>query len=92
MMMYFMPGMFTVFMLFLPAGLGVYMFTNSVLAITQQWMVERYAKRTVGTGSQGQIGVKVKGAPSSAPKRGGRSDKASQGGKKLLDEGERTET
>ena len=36
MMLYFMPGMFTVFMLFLPAGLGVYMFTNSVLGIAQQ--------------------------------------------------------
>jgi YidC/Oxa1 family membrane protein insertase len=40
MMMYMMPGMFTVFMLFLPAGLGVYMFTNSVLAIVQQYAVE----------------------------------------------------
>ncbi|HMJ14128.1 MAG TPA: membrane protein insertase YidC, partial [Polyangiaceae bacterium] len=35
MMMYFMPAMFTVFMLFLPAGLGVYMFTNGVLGIVQ---------------------------------------------------------
>ena len=43
MMMYMMPIMFTVFMLFLPAGLGVYMFTNSVLAITQQALVEKYA-------------------------------------------------
>jgi YidC/Oxa1 family membrane protein insertase len=88
MMMYFMPGMFTVFMLFLPAGLGVYMFTNSVLAITQQWLVERYAKKNVGKGRQGDIGVKVKGAPSGAPKRDGRSDKPPPSGKKLLDEGE----
>ncbi|HWO09615.1 MAG TPA: YidC/Oxa1 family insertase periplasmic-domain containing protein [Polyangiaceae bacterium] len=46
MMMYFMPAMFTVFMLFLPSGLGVYMFTNSVLAIVQQQVVERQVKKT----------------------------------------------
>jgi YidC/Oxa1 family membrane protein insertase len=40
-----MPAMFTVFMLFLPAGLGVYMFTNSVLAIVQQQVVERQVKK-----------------------------------------------
>lgn len=45
MMMYFMPALFTVFMLFLPAGLGVYMFTNSVLAIAQQQIVERQVKK-----------------------------------------------
>jgi YidC/Oxa1 family membrane protein insertase len=47
-MMYMMPGMFTVFMLFLPAGLGVYMFTNSVLAIVQQQVVEWHVARTTG--------------------------------------------
>ncbi len=45
MMLYFMPAMFTVFMLFLPSGLGVYMFTNSVLAIVQQQLVERSVRR-----------------------------------------------
>lgn len=45
MMMYFMPGMFTVFMLFLPAGLGVYMFTNSLLGIVQQQFVEAQARK-----------------------------------------------
>ncbi len=49
MMMYFMPAMFTVFMLFLPSGLGVYMFTNGVLGIVQQQIVERYVKRTSST-------------------------------------------
>jgi YidC/Oxa1 family membrane protein insertase len=58
-----MPGMFTVFMLFLPAGLGVYMFTNSVLAITQQWAVERFSRKSSGTAGPGSIGVKEKGAP-----------------------------
>ncbi len=48
MMMYFMPGMFTVFMLFLPAGLGVYMFTNSLLAIGQQQVVELQARKSKG--------------------------------------------
>ncbi len=47
MMLYFMPVMFTVFMLFLPAGLGVYMFTNSLLGIAQQQVVERHAKHTL---------------------------------------------
>jgi len=47
MMLYFMPAMFTVFMLFLPAGLGVYMFTNSILGIAQQQLVERHAKRSL---------------------------------------------
>jgi len=36
-----MPGVFTVMMLFLPAALGVYMLTNSVLGITQQLVVEK---------------------------------------------------
>ena len=46
MMMYMMPGMFTVFMLFLPAGLGIYMFTNSFLGIAQQQVVEWHARRS----------------------------------------------
>ncbi len=44
MMMYFMPIMITVFMLFLPAGLCLYMVTNSTLGIAQQkyinWRLE----------------------------------------------------
>jgi YidC/Oxa1 family membrane protein insertase len=42
MMTYFMPAVFTAMMLFLPSGLGVYMFTNSILGIAQQLAVERY--------------------------------------------------
>lgn len=45
MMLYFMPAMFTVFMLFLPSGLGVYMFTNSILVIVQQQVVEHQVKK-----------------------------------------------
>ena len=42
MMTYMMPAVFTAMMLFLPAGLGVYMFTNSVLGIAQTLAVEKY--------------------------------------------------
>jgi YidC/Oxa1 family membrane protein insertase len=44
MMKYMMPAMFTVFMLFLPAGLGIYFLTNTWLGIGQQLAVERYYK------------------------------------------------
>lgn len=43
MMMWLMPGIFTVMMLFLPAALGVYMLTNSILGIVQQLAVEKFA-------------------------------------------------
>jgi YidC/Oxa1 family membrane protein insertase len=58
MMLYFMPAMFTVFMLFLPAGLGVYMFTNGVLGILQQQGVEWHARRSVKN-QKGAIKVEV---------------------------------
>jgi YidC/Oxa1 family membrane protein insertase len=45
MMTFLMPGVFTVMMLFLPAALGVYMFTNSVLGISQQLAVEKLFPR-----------------------------------------------
>jgi YidC/Oxa1 family membrane protein insertase len=62
MMTYMMPGMFTVFMLFLPAGLGVYMFTNSLLGIVQQQVVEAQAKKHLAA-KKNQ--VEVLGAPRS---------------------------
>jgi membrane protein insertase Oxa1/YidC/SpoIIIJ len=34
-------------MLFLPAGLGVYMFTNSLLGIVQQRVIEGHAKKAL---------------------------------------------
>lgn len=46
MMMYMLPAVFTVMMLFLPAALGVYMLTNSLLGIGQQLAVERIAPRS----------------------------------------------
>lgn len=45
MMMWMMPIMITVFMLFLPSGLCLYMLTNSVLAIAQQHLNERLLQR-----------------------------------------------
>jgi YidC/Oxa1 family membrane protein insertase len=45
MMLYMMPVMMTSFMLFLPAGLCLYMFTNSALSILQQrWIEARLAR------------------------------------------------
>ena len=45
MMTWLMPAVFTFMMLFLPAALGVYMLTNSVLGITQQLVVEKLVPR-----------------------------------------------
>ncbi len=42
MMKWMMPAIFTVMMLFLPAGLGIYFLTNTWLGIIQQIAVERY--------------------------------------------------
>ncbi|MEJ7728856.1 MAG: membrane protein insertase YidC [Polyangiaceae bacterium] len=70
MMMYMMPGIFTVMMLFLPAGLGVYMLTNTWLGILQQVSVEKYLKAKTG----GVIVVKEKQGPSDT---GGSEPKAS---------------
>lgn len=49
-MLYFMPIMITVFMLFLPAGLTLYMATNSALGIAQQqWIQHRLEKATAAS-------------------------------------------
>ena len=56
MMTYFMPLVFTAMMLFLPSGLGVYMFTNSILGIVQQLAVEKYyASQAAAAGSGGVV-------------------------------------
>jgi YidC/Oxa1 family membrane protein insertase len=56
MMQWMMPVVFTVMMLFLPAALGVYMLTNSVLGIVQQLVLEKVAPR----GKTTEIVVKQK--------------------------------
>ncbi len=58
MMMWLMPGIFTVMMLFLPAALGVYMLTNSLLGIGQQLAIEKFFPR-VGAPGGGDIVVKA---------------------------------
>jgi YidC/Oxa1 family membrane protein insertase len=58
MMLYMMPAVFTFMMLFLPAGLGVYMLTNTWLGIGQQLLVERYLKAKAN--SPGTIEVREK--------------------------------
>jgi YidC/Oxa1 family membrane protein insertase len=60
MMTYMMPAIFTAMMLFLPAGLGVYMFTNSLLGILQQLAVERYYASQSGGGSAPGGGIEVR--------------------------------
>jgi len=47
MMMYFMPIMITVFMLFLPSGLCLYMLTNSALGIAQMRLNEHRLQKEV---------------------------------------------
>jgi YidC/Oxa1 family membrane protein insertase len=70
MMMYLLPLVFTVMMLFLPAALGVYMLTNSVLGITQQLVVERIAPHNGGTAAKGDIQVRSGKRPDDAPLNG----------------------
>jgi YidC/Oxa1 family membrane protein insertase len=60
MMMWMMPIIFTVMMLFLPAALGVYMLTNSILGIAQQLVLEQVAPRGPGGGAEKGIVVKQK--------------------------------
>jgi hypothetical protein len=57
MMLYMMPAIFTIMMFFLPAGLGVYMLTNTWLGIGQQLLVERYIGSKVGA-ARGHRGAK----------------------------------
>jgi YidC/Oxa1 family membrane protein insertase len=69
MMLYMMPGMFTVFMLFLPSGLGVYMFTNGVLGILQQQLVERHARKVAAATKELNVTTKATGAEGGTSQR-----------------------
>lgn len=40
-MLYVMPAMFTVFMLFLPSGLNLYILVNTILSLLQQYYLKR---------------------------------------------------
>jgi YidC/Oxa1 family membrane protein insertase len=69
MMAWLMPGIFMVMSLFLPAALGVYMLTNSVLGITQQLAVEKLFPRAGGPSPSSGSEIVVK----SENKKGKRS-------------------
>ncbi len=56
MMLYMMPAIFTVMMFFMPAGLGVYMLTNTWLGIVQQWGVEKWVQSRL----KEQTGIQVR--------------------------------
>ncbi|MBI4125967.1 MAG: YidC/Oxa1 family membrane protein insertase, partial [Deltaproteobacteria bacterium] len=43
-MMMLMPIMFSVFMLFLPVGLTIYILVNTVISVLQQWMLNNDVK------------------------------------------------
>jgi len=47
MMLYMMPVMFTFIMLYLPAGLVLYIFVNSVLSIGHQLLYNRWTNKAV---------------------------------------------
>jgi YidC/Oxa1 family membrane protein insertase len=47
MMMYMMPVMFTVFSLWFPAGLTIYILTNTLLTMLHQWYMNRGTPRPV---------------------------------------------
>ena len=53
MMLYMMPTMMGAFMLFLPAGLCLYILTNSVLSIGQQRIIERGLQNVQGPPASG---------------------------------------
>jgi YidC/Oxa1 family membrane protein insertase len=60
MMMYLLPGVFSLMTLFLPAALSVYMFTSSALSITQQLVLEKIAPRGGKSPKKGEIEVRSK--------------------------------
>lgn len=79
MMQFLMPGIFTAMMFFLPAGLGVYMLTNTWLGIIQQFFVERWVKSKVQSHS---ARIEVRDVTSSDdPKPGSKKEPALGKGK-----------
>lgn len=73
MMKYFMPAMFTAFMLFLPAGLGIYFLTNTWLGIVQQLAVERYYKaREAREGQSAPVAESSEKKDEPGPGKGGK--------------------
>lgn len=75
MMLYMMPAIFTIMMFFLPAGLGVYMLTNTWLGIGQQFLVERW----IGSKVKQPEGIKVREINKSDSSAPGPIEKAALG-------------
>jgi len=48
MMGYMMPVMFTAISLFLPSGLTIYILTNTLLTMLQQWWMNRQEPKPAG--------------------------------------------
>jgi YidC/Oxa1 family membrane protein insertase len=69
MMAWLMPLVFTFMMLFLPAALGIYMFTNSVLGITQQLVIEKVLSRSGPPGAGGGTAAREAQAKNDSNKR-----------------------
>lgn len=63
MMLYMMPAVFTVMNVFLPAGLGVYMLTNTWLGIIQQTLTERWIQKKLKEQGASSIEVREKPGP-----------------------------
>ncbi|MBI3073678.1 MAG: membrane protein insertase YidC [Deltaproteobacteria bacterium] len=64
-MLYFMPILFSLFMLFLPSGLVLYIFVSTLLSIAQQWYIKKNAKKAAGgkvAGKSAPVGKMAKQA------------------------------
>jgi YidC/Oxa1 family membrane protein insertase len=85
-MMVVMPGMITVFMYFLPAGLCVYMVTNSVLGIAQQQSIQMRLERAAAQhdGDEGDDGTNSEETPAASdkPRPGKAGRKISRGSRR----------
>lgn len=91
-MMYMMPAMITAFMLFLPAGLCLYMVTNSTLGIAQQRWIQWRLDRATPAGPEPPAGaISEPGNDSHDPETTGSSSvvstRRSAGGKKRSQRG-----
>ena len=69
-MKYFMPGMFTFMMLWLPAGLTLYIFVNTLLTMVHQWHMNRSDPLPTKEESAKQVeAIKSRGSGGSTPPR-----------------------
>ena len=80
-MLYLMPGMITVFMLFLPAGLCVYMLTNSTLGIAQQKFIQWRLDRQVAEEAASKEAAEPEPAPAPEATKSPRTKKGDRRGR-----------